>query len=105
MPVLRSMAGIFKVHYDWRPPPYLRVSDGGLFDKLGLVECLRRRARWIAVADGSTDERTPTLRDLRAAIGRARAELGVTFAVARDPLVDVEVTHNILTGAAGDRRS
>eukprot|EP00307_Rebecca_sp_RCC1486_P005579 CAMPEP_0119410292 /NCGR_PEP_ID=MMETSP1335-20130426/3358_1 /TAXON_ID=259385 /ORGANISM="Chrysoculter rhomboideus, Strain RCC1486" /LENGTH=248 /DNA_ID=CAMNT_0007434791 /DNA_START=107 /DNA_END=853 /DNA_ORIENTATION=- len=84
------MTSIFKVHYDWRPPPYLRLSDGGLIDKLGLVECLRRRVRWIVVSDNGTDAKRPTLRDLRHAIVTARRELGCSFSVARDPIIDVE---------------
>lgn len=90
MPLLRSMTSVFKPHYDWRPPPYLRLTDGGLTDKLGLVECLRRRVRWIIVSDSCTDLPTPTLRDLRLALDKARREIGCSFSVGRSATVDVE---------------
>ncbi len=35
--------------------PYVYLSDGGHFENLGLYEMVRRRCRWIVVADASCD--------------------------------------------------
>jgi hypothetical protein len=64
---------------------YLYVSDGGHYDNLGLVECLRRHPRNIVVLDGTGDaeDQFPVLGDV---IATARMDLGVAVDLDPSPL-------------------
>jgi hypothetical protein len=50
---LRSV--LLVVHKGVAPPPYLRLSDGGLCENTGLLQLLARRQRWVVVVDASHD--------------------------------------------------
>lgn len=62
--------------------PYVYVTDGGQWENLGLVELVRRRARWILCVDSSGDSFTA----LEEAILTARLECGAEIVIDLDPL-------------------
>jgi hypothetical protein len=65
--------------------PYVYVTDGGHWENLGLVELVRRRARWIVCVDASGDE-PGSFSTLEEAILMARVECGAEIVIDTDPL-------------------
>lgn len=65
--------------------PYLYVTDGGHWENLGLVELIRRRARWIFCVDASGDP-ADSFATLEEAIVMARMECGVEIELDPAPL-------------------
>jgi hypothetical protein len=55
---------------------YINLSDGGHFDNLGLYEMVRRRCRFILIADASCDP-TYAFSDLGNAVRKVSIDLGV----------------------------
>lgn len=72
------------------PPPYLRVSDGGLSENTGLLQLLIRRQRWIIALDASHDPQGKLL-GFRTAIRTALAERICSFYDVTCPERDIEV--------------
>lgn len=66
----------------------LQVTDGGHYENLGLVECLRRKSRVIYCIDASGDP-PPSLTTLHEAIRLAEYELGVQITLRDSGLRDV----------------
>jgi hypothetical protein len=69
--------------------PYVYVTDGGHWENLGLVELVRRRARWIFCVDASGD-RADSFATLEEAIVMARMECGVEIVIDPTPLRRVD---------------
>lgn len=65
--------------------PYVYVTDGGHWENLGLVELIRRRARWIVCVDASGD-RPDSFDTLEEAIVMARVECGAEIVIDLGPL-------------------
>src|SRR5262249_18572361 len=55
---------------------YVYLSDGGHFDNMGLYELVRRRCRYIVIADGEEDG-SMTFNGIASAIRRCRTDFGV----------------------------
>jgi hypothetical protein len=55
---------------------YVRLSDGGHFDNLGLYEMVLRRCHWIVVSDGGQDPEC-SFADLGDAIRKIRIDFGI----------------------------
>ncbi|KAG8457735.1 hypothetical protein KFE25_013241 [Diacronema lutheri] len=77
--VIRQLRSVLLlVHKAVGPPPFLRLSDGGLCENTGLLALLARRHRWIVAVDASHDPRASlaTVRNaLRAAADRRLCSL------------------------------
>jgi hypothetical protein len=69
--IIEEMLG--NPHERWS---FIRLSDGGHFENLGVYELLRRRCRLIIVSDAGADPDF-NFSDLSRAIGRARVDFGV----------------------------
>ncbi|MDQ3953287.1 MAG: hypothetical protein M3279_10060 [Actinomycetota bacterium] len=78
--LLKELLGIYDPD-----DPYVYVTDGGHWENLGLVELVRRRARWIFCVDASGD-RPDSFATLEEAIVMARAECGAEIEIATDAL-------------------
>ena len=78
--LLKEVFGV----YD-RDDPYVYVTDGGHWENLGLVELLRRRAKWIFCVDASGD-RADTFKTLEEAAAMARVECGAEIELDTEPL-------------------
>ena len=65
--------------------PYVYVTDGGHWENLGLVELVRRRARWIFCVDASGDL-PDSFATLEQAILLARVECGAEIVIDTRPL-------------------
>lgn len=78
--LLKEVLGVYDAD-----DPYVYVTDGGHCENLGLVELLRRRARWILCVDASGDE-TGSFSTLEEAILMARVECGAEIVIDTDPL-------------------
>jgi hypothetical protein len=74
--LLKEVFGVFDSH-----DPYVYVTDGGQREGLGLVELVRRRARWIFCVDGGE-----SFEALQAAALRARVECGAEIELDLTPL-------------------
>ena len=59
---------------------YLALSDGGLFENLGIYELVRRRCRLIVASDASYDP-SYNFDDLQNAIERCRTDFGVEIII------------------------
>lgn len=66
------------------PPPYLYLSDGGMTEDLGLLHLLRRKAKWMLVADAGDDAELEML-DLRSTMASAAEERLCSFYALDDP--------------------
>jgi len=64
---------------------FVNLSDGGHFDNLGLYELVRRRCRYIVIADAEQDE-AMTFSGLGGAIRKCRADFGVEIDLSPDPI-------------------
>ena len=62
--------------------PYVNLSDGGHFDNLGLYEMVRRRCRFILIADAGCDP-TYAFADLGNAVRKIAIDLGVPIRFGR----------------------
>jgi Patatin-like phospholipase len=71
MPILDEMFGRTTDH-----SPYVYLSDGGHFENLGLYEMIRRRCRFIVLADAGSDPEC-AFDDLGGAIRKIRVDFGV----------------------------
>ncbi|HYP22481.1 MAG TPA: hypothetical protein VEV43_02810, partial [Actinomycetota bacterium] len=65
--------------------PYVYVTDGGHWENLGLVELVRRRAKWIFCLDASGDP-ADSFATLQEAIVMARVECGAEIELDPEPL-------------------
>jgi len=65
-------------YVDPSPPPYLYLSDGGMTEDLGLLHLLRRRAKWMLVADAGDDEDLEMI-DLKTSMRNASSEKLCSF--------------------------
>ena len=66
----------------WR---YVRLSDGGHFENLGLYELIRRKCSVIIVSDATADPNW-TFSDLARAIERVRVDFGAEIDIDLDPV-------------------
>ncbi|ALP53299.1 hypothetical protein Tel_09095 [Candidatus Tenderia electrophaga] len=64
---------------------HIHLSDGGHFENLGLYELIRRRCRYIIVADAAADPDW-TFRDLSQVIQRVRVDFGARVELDTAPL-------------------
>ena len=64
-PIVQQVHLLLQItHFGTRAPPALTLTDGGLTECIGVVELMRRRARWIVVVD-TTEDPTISLLYLR----------------------------------------
>ncbi|HEX2196915.1 MAG TPA: hypothetical protein VHJ76_08315 [Actinomycetota bacterium] len=78
--LLKELLGIYDPD-----DPYVYVTDGGHWENLGLVELVRRRARWIFCVDASGD-RADSFATLEEAVVLARVECGAEIEIDPEPL-------------------
>eukprot|EP00633_Aureoumbra_lagunensis_P008289 CAMPEP_0197310304 /NCGR_PEP_ID=MMETSP0891-20130614/8905_1 /TAXON_ID=44058 ORGANISM="Aureoumbra lagunensis, Strain CCMP1510" /NCGR_SAMPLE_ID=MMETSP0891 /ASSEMBLY_ACC=CAM_ASM_000534 /LENGTH=1007 /DNA_ID=CAMNT_0042795887 /DNA_START=101 /DNA_END=3124 /DNA_ORIENTATION=+ len=73
-PIIQQVHILLNItHYGTRAPPFATLTDGGLQETIGCLELLRRRCRWIVIADTSEDPKL-TLKSLRESLERAKQE-------------------------------
>ena len=65
--------------------PYVNLSDGGLFENLGIYELVRRRVKYIIACDAGED-RDLKFGDLGTAIRRCRSDFGVEIEIKLDDI-------------------
>lgn len=70
---------------------HIHLSDGGHFENLGLYELIRRRCRYIIVADAAADPDW-TFRDLSQVIQRVRVDFGARVELDTAPLQPDPIT-------------
>lgn len=78
--LLKELVGVYDPD-----DPYVYVTDGGHWENLGLVELVRRRARWIVCMDAGGDE-PDSFTTLEEAIVAARVECGAEIVIDLEPL-------------------
>ncbi|MET9200018.1 hypothetical protein [Gordonia sp. NPDC003585] len=89
-PLFRGVSYLYRevLGCNHRGARLLQVTDGGHYENLGLVECLRRKCRTIYCVDASGDP-PPTLSTLHEAIRLAEYELGVRIVLREGGLRDI----------------
>lgn len=102
-PRIRRTAYLLREILGWYPKkiPLLFVTDGGLYENLGLLELLRHRCHEIYCFDATSDTETFAA-SLARSINLARDELGIEVIPAEPGLADPGASKN--SAAAGDLR-
>ena len=78
---------------DWK---YVRLSDGGHFENLGIYELIRRRCRVIIVADAGADPQSG-FSDLSRAVERVRVDFGANIDIEDRELIPDDVTKSAIS--------
>lgn len=65
---------------------FIRLSDGGHFENLGLYELVRRKCQWIIVSDAGADKNWK-FGDIARAIERVRVDFGAEVNIDLGPLI------------------